>query len=168
MDFRQAALADLDQLKFMYREIIQNMNENQIQIWDDIYPCEFLEDDIRNNRLWVMWEHTNPVSAFALCDGNSGENHVNWKDCRGKALYLDRLAVNVDYIKTGIGGRMLTKAKATAKSLGAAYLRLFVVDINKPAIGLYEKHGFVRAAGVYDMVIDEKLTLREYGYEIKL
>lgn len=27
------------------------MNENQIPIWDDIYPCEFFEGDIMNNRL---------------------------------------------------------------------------------------------------------------------
>ena len=33
MEFRQAVQKDLEQLKLMYREMIRNMNENQIQIW---------------------------------------------------------------------------------------------------------------------------------------
>ncbi len=168
MEFRQAVQKDLEQLKLMYREMIRNMNENQIQIWDEIYPCDFLEDDIRNSRLYLMSEHGEPVSAFALCEGDGGENHVEWEKCFVKALYLDRFGVRPNYGGRGIGGRMLAKARTTAKALGAEYLRLFVADINKPAAGLYEKHGFTRRKGVYHLVIDEELTLREYGYEIKL
>ncbi len=47
MDFRQAVMEDLPQLKDMYKQIIQNMNKQKIQIWDDIYPCEFFEEDIK-------------------------------------------------------------------------------------------------------------------------
>lgn len=36
---------------------------------------------------------------------------------------------------------MFEKAKETAKELGAEYLRLLVVDNNKPAIHLYMKNG---------------------------
>jgi ribosomal protein S18 acetylase RimI-like enzyme len=35
---------------------------------------------------------------------------VNWKDNAGKALYMDRLGVNVNYSGQGIGSYMLTKA----------------------------------------------------------
>ena len=48
MEFRLARIEDLKQLKIIYKEIIKNMNKNNIQIWDDIYPCEFFEDDINN------------------------------------------------------------------------------------------------------------------------
>lgn len=48
---------------------------------------------------------------------------------------------------------------------GAEYLRLFVVDINEPAINLYVKNGFKKAEGVYDEVIDDDLVLHEYGFE---
>lgn len=47
MDFRQAVMQDLPQLKDMYKRIIKDMNEQNIQIWDDIYPCEFFEDNIK-------------------------------------------------------------------------------------------------------------------------
>jgi ribosomal protein S18 acetylase RimI-like enzyme len=93
---------------------------------------------------------------------------VNWKDNAGKALYIDRLGVNVNYSRKGIGSYMLTKAREKAKTLGAEYLRLFVVDINKPAICLYIKNGFTKAMGVYEEIIGDDLVFHEYGYEIVL
>ena len=80
-------------------------------------------------------------------------------------MYIDRLGVNVDYLKQGIGGIMLEKAVELAKENGVEYLRLFIVDINQPAINLYIKNGFKKAEGIYDEIIDDNLTLHEYGFE---
>nr|WP_246615500.1 hypothetical protein [Clostridium thailandense] len=49
----------------------------------------------------------------------------------------------------------------------AKYLRLFVVDINKPAINVYLKNGFKQVDGIYEEKIDDGLILREYGFEIE-
>lgn len=168
MDFRLAVMQDLSQLKAVYKDIIQNMNNNKIEIWDDIYPCEFFEEDIRNSRLYVLLNKDEIVSAFALCDTNSGEREIEWQDNKCNALYLDRLGVSVNYARMGIGCFMLEKAKEIARCLGAEYLRLFVVDINKPAIHLYAKNGFIQGNGVYDEVIDDDFVLREYGFEVAL
>jgi hypothetical protein len=40
MNLRLAKKNDLSQLKRMYEKIIDSMNENNIQIWDEIYPKE--------------------------------------------------------------------------------------------------------------------------------
>jgi len=141
------------------------MNSNQIQIWDDIYPCSFFDEDIRNNRLYILFDHDEIISAFVLCNTNEGEKSVEWKDNQHKALYLERFGVNVNYLRKGTGNLMLKKAKETAKKLGAKYLRLFVADINKPAIHLYLNNGFIRVNGVYDEVIDHDFVLHEYGFE---
>ena len=168
MNFRLAVMQDLPRLKAMYEDIIQNMNNNQIQIWDDIYPCEFFDEDIKNNRLYVLYSNEELISAFVLCDTNLGEKSVEWQDNQRKSLYLDRLGVNVNYSRMGIGSLMLNKAKEVAQKCGAEYLRLFVVDINVPAIHLYIKNGFIRANGIYDEVIDKDLVLHEYGFEAAL
>lgn len=165
MDFRLAVMKDLAQLKVVYKDIIQNMNDHQICIWDDIYPCEFFEEDVKNNRLYVLLDQGEIVSAFVLQDTCSGEKSVEWKENQCKALYLDRLGVNIKYLRRGIGSLMLEKAKETAKMSGASWLRLFVVDINVPAIDLYMKNGFMRANGIYDEMIDDDLVLHEYGFE---
>lgn len=168
MDFRQAVMQDLPQLKDMYKRIIKNMNEQNIQIWDDIYPCEFFEDDIKNNQLYILLNNGEIVSAFVLSDTNSGETAVEWNNNHAKAVYIDRLGVNVKYSKKGIGSLMLDKAKEIAKTFNAEYLRLFVVDINIPAIQLYNKKEFIKVNGVYNEIFDDGFVLHEHGYEIKL
>lgn len=168
MNFRLAKLQDLPQLKTVYRDIIKDMNNHQIQIWDDIYPCEFFEQDIISKRLYLLLNNDDIVSAFAVCNANAGEQSLIWKNNNAKALYLDRLGVNVNYTRKGIGSFMLTKAQEAARALDADYLRLFVVDINEPAIQLYTKNGFSRADGIYNEIIEKDFILQEYGYEIRL
>ena len=165
MNLRLANIDDLQQIKDMFREIVDNMNKNNINIWDEIYPCEFFKEDIEDNRLYIMEDNKEIVSVFVLCDNNSGENSIIWKDNSGKALYIDRLGVKVKYLRKGIESVTLNKAISLAKDKGAKYLRLFVVNTNTSAIDFYEKNGFVRADGVYDEVIDEELILHEFGYE---
>lgn len=167
MNLRLANMDDLPQLKGVYRNIIDAMNQNNIQIWDEIYPCEFFADDIKNNRLYVLMEKDEIVSAFALCGTNAGENHIKWENKQAQVLYIDRLGVNVNYLRKGIGGIILHRAIALAREKDAAYLRLFVVDSNEPAINLYRKSGFQQADGIYDEVIDDSLVLHELGFEIK-
>lgn len=169
MDLTLAKKSDLPQIKTMYKKIIDNMNKNDIQIWDEIYPCEFFQDDIQNKSLYILTEGNDIVAAFALCESNDGEDHLNlkWKNVKEKALYIDRLGVNVNYLRQGVGGLMLKNAMKLAKQKDAKYLRLFVVDINKPAIKLYLKNGFKRVDGTYEEKIDD-FVLREYGFEIEI
>ena len=168
MDFRLAVMQDLPQIKAVYRRIVNHMNAQDIQIWDDIYPSEFLAEDIEKQRLYVLVDNEKIISAFALCDANAGEKAVQWKKNGAKALYIDRLGVDVRYAKMGIGCFMLAKAKEAARASGAEYLRLFVVDVNEPAIRLYIKNGFVKANGVFNEVFDDGFSLHEYGYEIEI
>jgi ribosomal protein S18 acetylase RimI-like enzyme len=164
-----ANINDLPKLKAVYGKIINNMKQNNISIWDEIYPCEFFSDDIQNNRLYILIEnHDDIVAAFALCESNDGESYVKWKSATDKALYLDRFGVNVDYSRRGIGSIMLEHAIALTKQKNANYLRLFVVDINKPAIDLYLKNGFRRVDGIYEERIDDGFILHEYGFEIEV
>ncbi|GAA0126981.1 GNAT family N-acetyltransferase [Clostridium sp. CTA-19] len=167
MNLRMANIDDLSQLKAVYGKIIDNMNKDNIQIWDEIYPCEFFCDDIESNRLYVLEENNEIVSAFALCNSNPGSEYVKWENKHDKALYIDRLGVNVNYSRKGIGSVMLNKAIVIARDKGAKYLRLFVVDINKPAINLYIKNAFKKVDGIYDEIIDKDLVLHEFGFEIK-
>lgn len=168
MDIRTANLSDLPKIKKMYQEIVEQMRKNLILIWDDIYPCEFFENDIEEQQLYLMVEKDEIISAFVLCNSNQGENDIDWMDKKGKALYLDRFGVSRNHSRQGMGSLALRKAKYLAATMGAEYLRLFVVDSNIPAIRLYSKNGFIQAGGTYDQVTHTNSILHEYGYEIKL
>lgn len=168
MEFRLAIIDDLPQLKKVYKDIVKNMNEQNIEIWDDIYPFSCFEDDIRKEQLYVLTGKDEIVSAFALTKANKGETSVEWTSKSDKVYYLDRLGVNINYSKKGIACLMLNKAKDISKDLGANYLRLFVVDINEPAISLYIKNGFTRVKGMYEERFDDGFVLHEFGYEFRL
>jgi len=166
MIFRLADKNDLPLLKMMYKEIIDNMKRNNIQIWDDVYPCEFFQNDIEYHRLYLLADD-DIAATFALCESNDGEGHLKWNNPKAKALYIDRFGVNVNYLRHGLGGLMLKNAISLAKQKNAEYLRLLVVDINKPAINLYLKNGFRLVDGIYEERIDD-FVLREYGFEIEI
>ena len=166
MKLRLANKQDLPQLKTMYKDIVENMNRNKITIWDDVYPSIFFESDILNKQLYVLEDDSVIVSAFCLCDDNI--DSIQWKEPAAKALYIQRLGVNVLYMQKGIGSKTLDEAKEIARKLNYNYLRLLVVDFNYPAINLYLKNGFVKKEGVHSEIIDEEIILYEHGYEIEL
>ena len=168
MNLRLAKKNDLPQLRVVYEKIIHNMNKNNIQIWDEIYPCEFFQEDIENERLYILTEGEDIIAACVLCESNPGEDHLKWQDVKEKALYIDRLGVNVNYLRQGKGELMLKNVVELAKQKNVKYLRLFVVDINKPAINLYLKSGFKQVDGIYEEKIDDDFVLREYGFEIEI
>lgn len=168
MVFRLAEMNDLPCVKRVFTDIIRHMNENDICIWDDIFPCEFFEGDINNSRLYVLTDGQEIVSACALLENCAGSDEIEWHETDCRALYLNRFGVNRNFLRRGIGARMLENMKETARRAGARYLRLFVVDINKPAIELYLKSGFEKAKGEYYQKIDDNTTLREYGFECKI
>lgn len=85
MEFRLANNQDLAQLKERYKKIIQKMNKNDIQIWDDIYPCDFFENDIRNRQLYILLDNREIAAAFVLGKTNKGENSVEWEDIKAKS-----------------------------------------------------------------------------------
>ena len=168
MELRLANEGDLPQLKIMYQKIVAQMNANNIEIWDDVYPSEFLSEDINQKHLYVLIDQETIAGAFALSEANPGAHAIHWENKNAKAFYIDRFGVNTDYLKRGLGSLMLKEAIAAAKEKEAEYLRLFVVDINIPAIHLYKKNGFKQAEGVLEEKIDDELTFWEYGFEIKL
>lgn len=73
-----------------------------------------------------------------------------------------------DFLVKGIGSIMLDHAITLTKEKNTKYLRLFVVDINKPAINLYIKNGFRQVDVVYEEKLDDDYVLREYGFEIEV
>ena len=168
MNFRLASVSDLKAIKTMYEGIVENMNQNNICIWNEYYPFECFREDINNQRLYVLEENDNFISACALCDSKEVENNIKWENEEAKALYIDRLGVNANYQGRGYGSLLIKNAIEIARKNQFEYLRLFVVDINTPAICLYEKNGFKKLNGDYEEKINENVTLKEYAYEMKI
>lgn len=167
MKLRLATIKDLPELKALFASITAELDKNGISIWDDIYPYCAFPDDIERESLFVLTEEGKIISAFALCPPQEDEGTIVWENPEAKGIYIYRLGVAPDYLKKGMGSYMIKEAEKIAKERGGEYLRLLVVDFNKPAIEFYIKNGYRRAQGYYINDLND-FVLKEYGYEIRL
>lgn len=167
MKLRLATEKDLSEIQSVYREITEYMKKQGIVIWDEIYPNDFFIFDIQKEEFFVLEEKGVIIGGFALNSEDKGAEFIKWEKDGAPSLYLNRLGVKTGFLRKGLGQMLLREAGMIAKEKGAHYIRLFVVDYNEPAIKLYEKCGYKKGRGIYEKFQGE-ITLREYGYEIKL
>ena len=161
-----ATINDLDKINQLYKDLINDMHNRDVTIWNDYYPFFMFNEDIKLKRMYLVEENNEILSCFVLAKENNGEKSIEWSiDCN-KAYYLDRFAVNVNHLKKGIGTKTLQIAENIAKEKGANYLRLFVVPCNIPAIKLYEKCNYIKRNGLY--ILEEDENIKMYGYEKKI
>jgi len=58
MEIKLAQKGDLLKLKDMYRKIADNMAKSGIEIWDSLYPAEFIAEDIEKGRRELIFGKT--------------------------------------------------------------------------------------------------------------
>ncbi len=167
MKLRQAGLGDLNSLKLFFEEVVEQMNKGGIYIWDEVYPYIVLENDIEKSRFYILENDGEIIATFALCEENGEKSKLGWKDSEALALYIYRLAIKPDFMGKGIATKLIENCMELAKNKGAKYLRLLVVEENKPAFKLYEKNNFDVAEGYYEDEIGDKVLI-EYGFEKKI
>ncbi len=168
MEIVLAKLDNLKEINDMYTKIIEVMYANNIKIWNEYYPNEVFESDIENENLYLLKDNDKIVGAFAMFPHTELEDGVEWEDEDAKAYVITRLGVNVDYLRQGIGERLVSEAIKLAKEKGAGYLRLLVCEENVPAIKLYEKCEFKKLNGIHEERIRADFSLNEYGFEMRL
>lgn len=163
-----AKLEDLQDIKDMYTKIVENMYANDIKIWNQYYPNEVFESDIENKNLYLLKENNNILGAFVIYEHINPEEDIEWENIETKAYLLNRVGVNVDYLRQGIGKKLIQEACKLATKKGAGYLRLLVSEINNPAIELYTKCKFNKLKGIHEERIRDDFSLNEYGFEMQL
>lgn len=168
MEFRLAKPEDLSEIQAVYRQLIEHMGENNVVLWNDEYPHEVFEEDIASGRLFVLLDDGKIISAVALNPSHEGASAVGWEEPSAMAVYLERLGVHAAYERQGIGRLMVEESMEIARQQGAAYLRLFVVDVNEPAMRFYESLGFKRVEGLFELVISDDFKVLEFGFEAAL
>lgn len=168
MEFRIATPEDLAEVQALYRDLIEQMGEDNVVLWNKDYPHEAFEDDIALGRLFVLLDEGKIISAAALSPEHEGGRALAWEEAEAKAVYMERLGVHAAYGRRGIGRLMVQEAMRLAKLQDAEYLRLFVVVGNEPAIRLYESVGLTRVEGEFGLVVSDDVKINEFGFEIAL
>lgn len=168
MEIVLAKSKDLKKIQDMYSDIVKHMYDNGITVWNEAYPSEEFELDILNNQLYLLKDRHKLLGAFALYEHAMIEEDLMWKDKKAKAYLINRLGVNVDYLKNGLGQELINRACDLAREMGAKYLRLLVCDVNVPAINLYKKCKFKKVKGIHEEEVRPDYSIFEYGFEMRL
>lgn len=74
---RFAARDDLDEILELIKDVVKQLNEKDIPIWDDNYPSQFILEEIQQNRLVIMSEFDEIISYFSFNPFNRGADKVS-------------------------------------------------------------------------------------------
>ncbi len=165
---RWATPSDLPRIQEMYTALVARMRRDGWDIWSDHYPREFVGEDIRLRRFFLLYEGDALCGAFALQEEDNGEGAVPWAEPAAPARYLYRFGLAAGFEGRGLGVQAMESVCRLAKRQGAEYLRLYAAAHNTPALGFYAKAGFTRMPGEYGEVLEDGTVLREYAFEKKL
>ena len=145
---RKANVKDIESIEKLYNSIIDYLNAtHNYPGWKKgIYPTREdaisgLEEDV----LYVAEVNSNIAGTIMLIHkGEDGYKQAKWSvdTSYDKVYVVYTLAVNPDYLRMGVGEKLLLFAEELAMKEGCLSIRLDVVKGNIPAIHLYEKCGF--------------------------
>ena len=166
MEIKLAIKDDLSQIKEILNAVIENLDNNNISIWNKYYPYEAYAEDIDENRLYLLKEKNEIIGLISLLPQSIHEDDFKWG--KGRALFISRFVINLNYQRMGYAKYFLDEIIKIAKDKKADMLRLTVVKINKPAVSFYEKYGFKKVYGIYQNPQITKCDNTEFGYELKI
>lgn len=144
MNIRLANNSDLDQLNIMFKDVIKDMKQKNINMWNDVYPfCEF-EHDIANKEMYVIEDNNEIIGSFVLSNFDDPDYKlINW-NYNENWISLNRLAILPCMQGKGYAKEAMKYIEKEAVNRNCDAIRLTVYEQNVNAIGLYEKFNFKR------------------------
>lgn len=142
--FQRAELSDLQEVVELFQRAIENMNQNNIPQWDELYPNEkILRDDIEKSQMFVGRSAGRIISVYVLSSEYDEEyNHADWQYPDASFLVLHRLCVHPDFQNKGIARRTMEQVEKQAGDSGAETIRLDAFSDNPYALRLYKGLGY--------------------------
>lgn len=148
MEIRKGTLRDIDELSALY-DALNDYLESHINYpgWKKgVYPVrEDAETGIHENALFVAVENQQIVGTVILRhQPETGYKLTNWHNCFDyKDIFvIYTFAVHPQYLKQGIGKKLIKFVLDYAVQMKMKAIRLDVYEKNTPAICLYENMGF--------------------------
>lgn len=162
--FEKAQDGDKDEVMQLLNAAKENMKENGIDQWDEIYPAiSDVAKDIKEGTLTLVKQGGKLVAVYTLNKHqDAAYKFGNFKDNSDNFIVLHRLCVKPEYRGMGIAARTLRYIDEEALKEGFSSIRLDVFTKNPRAVKLYESAGYSCAGDAYfrkgKFLLMEKLT----------
>ena len=162
--FEKAQDGDKDEVMQLLNAAKENMKENGLDQWDEIYPAiSDVAKDIKEGTLTLVKQGGKLVAVYTLNKHqDAAYKFGNFKDNSDNFIVLHRLCVKPEYRGMGIAARTLRHIDEEALKEGFSSIRLDVITKNPSAVKLYESAGYSYAGDAYfrkgKFLLMEKLT----------
>lgn len=145
-----ASLNDLPEIKALIREVIVEMNRNNIDQWDEIYPdASKIENDISSNSLY-KYEIDKAIAAIVTINnqGSPEYDEISWSDTSNNYIVVHRLAVLPVYQGKGIAKKLMRFCEELAIKTSRSSIRLDAFTQNMIACKLYRQLEYIEKGTV--------------------
>ena len=162
--FEKAQDGDKDEVMQLLNAAKENMKENGLDQWDEIYPAiSDVAKDIKEGTLTLVKQGGKLVAVYTLNKHqDAAYKFGNFKDNSDNFIVLHRLCVKPEYRGMGIAARTLRHIDEEVLKEGFSSIRLDVFTKNPRAVKLYESAGYSYAGDAYfrkgKFLLMEKLT----------
>lgn len=149
--FEKAQDSDKDDVMQLLNAAKENMKENGIDQWDEIYPAiSDVSKDIKEGTLTLVKQGGKLVAVYTLNKHqDAAYKFGDFKDNSDNYIVLHRLCVNPKYEGMGIAARTLKHIDEEALKEGFSSIRLDAFTKNPRAVKLYENAGYNYAGDAY-------------------
>ncbi len=148
ISIRKAVETDIDCIGKLYEDICDHLEKhNNYSGWKKgIYPVRAdAEKGLMENALYAAWAGEK-IAGTVILNHEPEEGYKNGKwlteDDYRYIYVIHTLAVHPEFLKCGIGTKLLMFAEQKARKEGCVSIRLDVVKGNIPAEQLYQKCGY--------------------------
>lgn len=144
MEIMPAKPDDLVEVLFLMRECINNMNEKGLMQWNPAHPGpREIEKDLTNNIVFLIKDKGICKGMIMLSEKlDPVLKNIKWKNNKGKALLIKRMAVHPNWQGQGIGKTLIEHAGTYAKKNKYKSLRMDVMESNMSALEISQKFDF--------------------------
>lgn len=147
--FRLALKSDEEAIYRLYDAVRAKGRLDGTSDWDEDYPNrKILEDDLRNDNLYVLEDNGRIISAVSMVDDDSPEMRpLSWEE--GKSCCIVRLCVAPECQGKGVGEKMMRYISDAAREKGCRATHHTAPETNKAANMLYRRMGYRNLGKIY-------------------
>jgi len=146
MKIIKASQQHIEKILSLCKDCSQNMANNLIEQWDEVYPNkEVFLNDIKNRSLYIAVANNSEdiIACIVLNEFEDPEyQEIKWKYVRGKIAVIHRLMVHPMHEGKGIAQHMVKCIEELAKEKQYGAIRLDVFVNNPRAVSFYKKLGY--------------------------
>ncbi|NRF39509.1 GNAT family N-acetyltransferase [Pedobacter foliorum] len=139
-------LQDIDEVMCLIKEVIAEMENNEISQWDEVYPdYKGILGDIHAETMFGVFKNLELAGIVVLDKNQSPEySSVNWELNNGSPLVMHRLCVHPKFQRQGVAKQLLKFSEQFAISSRCKSIRLDAFSGNPSALNLYANNGYLK------------------------